>query len=73
MANLQENLRCAESRRSEAAAQLDAVMKDVAKGGGPENAGRVQAASLEYRQAIDAVKKASRELAELEEQDAARN
>ena len=63
-------LRRVESRRAEAAL-LEAVMKEVAKGGSPVNAGRVQAASLEYRLAVAAVKKAAWQLAELKEKGTA--
>ena len=65
---LRENLRLTQARRDQAAASLDGVMKEVAMRGGPENAGRIQAASLEYRRALEAVRKAARRLAEFEEQ-----
>ena len=71
LTKLKDNLRRAQSQHAEAAARLDTVMKQVAKGGGPENAGRVQAASLEYRVAVAAVKKAAWQLAEVEQKSAA--
>ena len=62
---LQDSLRRAQSRRDVASAVFNEAIKRAGQGS-PESAGRVEAASHEYRQALEAVKKATKQLAEFE-------